>query len=92
MTRQQTETRDREDLKRSLTDAFRRAFPDGFVDISDGYADNIHVMVISHDFDHDTEQIKQERLWHVIDHDTDLSDAEKGMISLLYPLSPAEIK
>jgi hypothetical protein len=83
--------RSRATLKRTLEEAFRREFPRDTVDVSDGYKDNIHVLVVSHRFDSMTEKAKQEMLWEVIDN-ADLTKAEKQLISLVYPVSVAELK
>ena len=87
-TRQRARTR--EQVKQTLREAFREEFPEDTVDVSDGYADNIHVMVVSRRFDRLNERQKQDCLWTVVDR-TNLTDAEKQLISLLYPVSPAEI-
>jgi hypothetical protein len=84
-------SRSRDEVKRILTPAFREEFPDDTVDISDGYQDNIHVLVVSRKFDELTEAQKQDMLWGIIDR-TDLTDAEKSLISLVMPVSPAEIR
>jgi len=83
--------RTRKEIKEILHRAFRREFPQDTVDISDGYRDNIHVMVVSRKFDKKSEKAKQDLMWKIIDR-TDLTEEEKGRISLAYPLSPAEIK
>ena len=83
--------RSRDDVKRILALALRKEFPDDTVDISDGYEDNIHILVVSRKFDELTEAQKQDVLWRIIDR-TDLTDAEKSLISLVMPVSPAEIK
>ena len=83
--------RNREEVKRLLAQAFRQKFPNDTVDVSDGYQDNIHVLVVSRSFDSLTEKQKQEMLWNVIDS-TDLTDTEKQLISLVYPVSVAELK
>ena len=78
-------------IKKALEVALRQAFPRDTVDISDGYQDNIHVLVVSREFDDLGEQQKQERLWKLIDA-TDLSKEEKLLISLVLPLSPDDVK
>ncbi|HUS91271.1 MAG TPA: hypothetical protein VM695_05440 [Phycisphaerae bacterium] len=83
--------RNREAVMDIIRGAFRREFPEDTVDISDGYKDNIHVLVVSRRFDDLTEQQKQDLMWQIIDG-TDLTDDEKRLISLAYPVSPAEIK
>jgi stress-induced morphogen len=83
--------RPRATLKRVLENAFRREFPHDTVDISDGYQDNIHIVVVSRRFDGMEEQHKQDMMWGIVDR-TDLTDDEKGLISLMMPVSPAQIK
>lgn len=89
MVEQQRVNRDK--VKAVLNDALRAEFPHDTVDVSDGYGDNIHVMVVSRQFDSLSEAQKQDALWKIIDS-TDLHDDEKLLISLIYPVSPAEIK
>lgn len=83
--------RSRPKLKSALEQAFRKEFPHDTVDVSDGYQDNIHILVVSRRFDKMDEQQKQDLLWGVIDS-TDLTEGERVLISLVMPLSPAEIK
>jgi len=78
-------------IKKILREAFRKEYPEDTVDVSDGYKDNIHVLVVSRTFDPLTEKQKQDALWKVIDG-TDLTDGEKQLISLVYPVSVAELK
>jgi hypothetical protein len=78
-------------VKLILRDAFRAEFPEDTVDVSDGYKGNIHVMVVSRRFDAMKERDKQDLMWRVVDG-TDLTDKEKHLISLLYPVSTEEIK
>jgi hypothetical protein len=57
-----------------------------------GIRDNIHVVVVSKKLDrYRTSKTKQEYLWKLID-ESDLSEADKHRISLIMPLSPAELK
>lgn len=83
--------RSRDEIKRILKEAFKKEFPDDTVDISDGYKDNIHVLVVSRRFDSMPESHKQDLLWSIIDS-TPLTEAQKTLISLVYPVSIAEIK
>lgn len=83
--------RNRDAVKLILEKAFRGEFPTDTVDVSDGYQNNIHVMVVSRKFDLLSEKDKQDLMWRIIDQ-TDLSPEEKGLISLAYPISPNEIK
>src|SRR5438094_5126668 len=83
--------RSRAQIKSILRDAFRRAFPNDTVDISNGYKGNIHVLVVSRQFDRMNEREKPSFMWHLIDKTT-LSEDEKSLISLVLPLSPRELK
>ena len=83
--------RNRNEIITILENAFRLQFPNDTVDLSDGYQDNIHVLVVSRRFDDMPEKDKQDVLWNVIDS-TKLTDDEKALISLVYPVSPAEVK
>ena len=89
--REKVTMRNRTEIKTVLEDAFRKEFPKDTVDLSDGYQNNIHVLVVSRRFDGMSEKDKQDVLWGVIDA-TDLTDAEKVLISLVHPVSPAEVK
>lgn len=78
-------------VKSALEATFRGEFPTDTVDVSDGYKENIHIMVVSRRFDEMTERAKQELMWDIIDR-TDIPKSDKLRISLVLPLSPAEIK
>ena len=82
--------RTRDEVKSILEEAFRKEFPQDTVDVSDGYADNIHVMVVSKKFDGMRDRVRQDWMWKVVDG-TALREDEKHLISLLYPVSPTEI-
>jgi len=81
------------DLKSKVERALRAKFsgPSEAVDVSDGIGENIHVVVVSRQFDHMGEKAKQDLLWETID-DSDLTDAEKVKISLILPYSPEDLK
>lgn len=53
--------------------------------------ENIHVLVVSRDFDGMAEQKKQDMMWRIIDQ-SPLSEADKTLISLVLPLSPSQVK
>ena len=82
---------DRNKVKKTLEAAFRQEFPSDTVDVSDGYKDNIHILIVSRKFDTMKEQVKQDLMWDIIDH-TNLTKPAKLLISLVLPLSPADIK
>lgn len=83
--------RDRTRIKAMLREAFQKRFPRDTVDISDGYKDNIHVLVVSREFDKLSATAKQDLMWQIIDS-TNLTTDQKLLISLVYPVSPSEIK
>ena len=86
-----SERRPRDEIKKVLEAAFRQEFPRDTVDISDGYQDNIHVLVVSRRFDDMSDAQQGDLMWGIIDG-TDLNDAEKVLISLVLPLSPEDVK
>lgn len=83
--------REREQIKAPISERLRREFPTDTVDVSDGYQNNIHVIVVSRRFDAMAEREKQEFLWSLID-DAGLDDAEEQLISLIVPASPSEVR
>jgi hypothetical protein len=87
----QRKAHSRSQIKKILEEAFRAEFPHDTVDISDGYKENIHVVVVSRRFDRMKEANKTDLMWSVIDS-APLTDGEKQLISLVYPVSIAEIK
>ena len=86
-----TDRRTKDEIKAILLEAIKIVFPEDTVDVSDGYRDNIHVMVVSRKFDGRPDQEKQDMIWDPINA-SDLSEEEKLLISLALPLSPADIK
>jgi acid stress-induced BolA-like protein IbaG/YrbA len=78
-------------LKRRIQTLLKAHFPEDTVDVSDGFADNIHVVVVSNKFDGMREKEKQDQLWSIIDS-SDLTQAEKVKISMILPWSPRELK
>ncbi len=65
--------------------------PESFIEVkSSGIRDNLHVVVMSRDFDNMTEGKKQDLLWSMID-DSDLSQEQKLRISMIVPLSPDDV-
>ncbi len=83
--------RNRDEIKKLLESAIRAEFPKDTVDISDGYKENIHVLVVSRRFDKMTEEEQRDLLWGLIDKGG-LDDDEKALISLALAVSPAMIK
>lgn len=86
-----TTTRSRDEVKRSLESALRNEFPNDTVDVSDGYQENIHVLVVSRQFDGLSHEHRQDLIWNVIDS-TNLNDHEKQLISLTIAFSPSDLK
>ncbi len=71
--------------------AIKKEFPDDTVDVSPGYGDNVHVVIMSRKFDNMDEQQKQDYVWGLI-NSGGLTTEQKTRISLLLPLSPQEVK
>ena len=80
-------------LKKKIENILRAQFPQQgeTVDVSDGSGDNIHVIVVSRQFDNMREKSKQDLLWGAIDR-SDLTNEEKVMISMILPYSPDDLK
>lgn len=83
--------RSRDQIKQAIAQALRREFPTDTVDVSDGYKDNIHVLVVSRKFDPMEDRVQQEYLWSLIDA-AGLTKAEQGLISLVMAVSPSLLK
>ena len=83
--------RSREEIKAILLKVFRERFPHDTVDISDGYKDNIHIVVVSKQFEKMPDSTRQDFMWEIVDSSS-LKAEEKQLISLMYPVSPTEIK
>jgi acid stress-induced BolA-like protein IbaG/YrbA len=83
----------REDIKRVLTSALRAQFPaeGNYVDVSDGYDDLIHVLVVSRIFDGMTEQARQDLVWDALER-APLTRNQKRLVSLVVPLTPDQVK
>lgn len=79
------------ELKKRIEEILRKEFPGDTVDVSDGYTDNIHVIVVSRKFDGKGEKEKQDLLWGAIERSS-LSDSEKVKISLILPYDPRDLK
>ena len=83
--------RSREEIKADIEKALRVDFPHDTVDITDGYHDNIHVLVVSRRFDGKVNAYKDDWLWDIIKK-SGLTEEEQKLISVVLPISPAEIK
>lgn len=80
-----------QELLTRIRNIIKPHFPEDTVDVSPGYHDNVHVVVMSRKFDNMGENEKLEFLWDILDK-SDLEDEVKTRISLLLPLSPADVK
>jgi hypothetical protein len=80
-----------EEIKAALEAALRAEFPNDTVDVSPGYQKNIHVLVVSRRFDAMSVQEQGDLLQSLIGK-AGIVDDEKALISLVLPVSPAEIK
>lgn len=78
-------------LKEAITGILKAEFPNDTVDVSDGYQDNMHIVVVSRKFDNKTQKARQDMIWKALDKSS-LTDLEKSKISLIIPYSPAELK
>ncbi|MDM8551135.1 hypothetical protein QUF72_13710 [Desulfobacterales bacterium HSG2] len=79
-------------IKKKIEELLRKEFNENStVDVSDGYQDNIHIVVVSRKFSGRSENEKQNMLWNLIETG-DLSDSDKNRISLIIPYSPEELK
>jgi stress-induced morphogen len=79
-------------IKKKIETILRKEFNENaIVDVSDGYQDNIHIVVVSRKLSGKTENEKLDMLWQVIEN-SDLDEKEKNMISLITPYSPEELK
>lgn len=76
-------------FKEKVKKVFKQEFPEDTVDVSDGYRDNVHVVIVSRKLDGLGEKGKHELLWEI---------AQQGLgenatrISLLIGYSPVELK
>ncbi len=79
-------------IKKKIEELLRKEFNENStVDVSDGYQDNIHIVVVSRKFSGRSENEKQDIIWNLIET-SNLSDSDKNKISLIIPYSPEELK
>ena len=76
-------------FKELVTQVFKAGFPKDYVDVSDGYHDNVHVVVVSRKLDGLMEGEKLELLWDIAENGL---DGDVMRISLLLGYSPDELK
>ena len=80
-------------LKQKIRDSLRSDYfkdPDDLVDVSDGFDDNIHVVIVSRKFDGRRMKEKNDLIWSVLVKT--LQPNEWGKVSLSVGTSPEEIK
>jgi len=87
----QQKPRSRALLKSILKTALRKKFPEDTIDISDGFEGNLHILVVSRIFDNMGERTRQAFLWRIVER-TELTEAEKELITVLLAVSPRELK
>ena len=79
-------------LKAKIYSILKAEFPEDTVDVTDGYHQNVHILVVSRKFDKfRSEKTRQEYLWNLIERGK-LTEEQKSHISLLLPVSPALLK
>lgn len=78
-------------LKDKIKEILKKEFPDDTVDVSDGFQDNVHVIVVSRKFDDMSSTDMIDYIWTLIDR-SDLPEAQKKLVSMILPVSPADLK
>lgn len=82
-----------EALKQKIHDVLKTSYfngPDDLVDVSDGFEDNLHVVIVSRKFDGKRLKEKSSLVWSLLTKF--LAQEEWGKVSLLINASPDEIK
>ncbi|MBI1925965.1 hypothetical protein HYR99_17150 [Candidatus Poribacteria bacterium] len=80
-------------LKKKIHDVLKKGYfstSSDFVDVSDGYDDLIHIVVVSRKFDGRRMKEKEDLIWAELYKN--LSEEEWGKVSLSVGTSPDEIK
>lgn len=78
-----------EALRDRVRRAYQDAFPDAYVDVSDGYQGRLHVILVSREFD-DMPERERQSILHGIARETMGDEAQR--LSLLLAYSPDELK
>ncbi len=81
------------ELKQKIYQVFRKGYfhdPDDSVDVSDGWDDNVHVVIVSRKFDGKRMKEKHDLIWSELVQK--LEPEEWGQVSLSVGVSPEEIK
>ena len=79
----------REELKDKLKKVLDTEFPDETVYVSDGYADNIHILIVSTNFDGMSDIVRKEYIQTIIKKE--VNEEEQKLTSVIYAISPREI-
>lgn len=77
-------------LKQRIYGTLRKHFPQDTVDVSSGFEDNIHVVVVSRKFDGLGEREKQDLIWSLLDKE--LKPKEANRVSRIVAMSPEDVK
>ena len=80
-------------LKQKIRDVLKKGFfrdENDLVDVSDGYDDNIHVVIVSRKFEGKRSKEKQDLIWSELVKN--LPKEEWGQVTLSVGVSPEEIK
>ena len=80
-------------LKQRIREVLKGGYfqsPDDLVDVSDGPADDIHIVIVSRKFDGHRWKDRDDLLWSELSRS--LPDEELGHISLVVATSPEEVK
>lgn len=83
--------RTREEIKAIIEQALRKEFPTDTVDVSDGYKENIHIVVVSRRFDDMSHREQGEYVWDLVSK-SGLTEDEIALVSLVVPTSPSLLK
>ena len=82
-----------EQLKQKIRDVLKDGYfqdPEDLVDVSDGPADSIHVVIVSRKFDGHRMKEKHDLIWSELSQK--LGPEEWGKVSLSIGVSPEELK
>ena len=78
-----------QEFKNHVKQVFEKSLPGAFIDVSDGYRDNVHIVLVSRQFDGMPEREKDEYLWSIV---RPALSTDAGRISLLLGYSPDQLK
>jgi acid stress-induced BolA-like protein IbaG/YrbA len=78
-------------IKTELAQHLRQFFPHDTIDVSDGYGSNIHILVVTKNFDNMTNSQQQDHIWDII-RQSNLEEHELQKISLALTIPPKMLK